>query len=157
MEGPPHRPDPAEAGHGGVGRHGSLDAQRDGDVLPVHEQVHEQVVGVRDSGHGPGGSDATQSCGDLLGGSLGVVDGDRSRGLPQVAVRPDEGGDEGGHARLRDRAHRHVRGDVSDPPTLTQRLRLPLGRGEGVEQISQAQPLAFHVLPACLIHLALHM
>ena len=27
----------------------------------------------------------------------------------------------------------------------------------GVEQIGQAQPLAFHVLPACLIHLALHM
>ncbi len=73
VEGPAHLPDPFEPGHRCVGGHGSLDAQGDGDVLAVDQDVHEQVVRVGDRWCRSGGRVTSQLVDNLGCGSGRVV------------------------------------------------------------------------------------
>lgn len=145
MERERHRPDPISRGNRRVGGHRMLDAEGHGDVLGVHEDVGERVFRLgagRVMSH-PGHVAEVR---DELGygsrrPSAGVA-GDVSVEAPPRPRESDEGSERASAGRQRD-----VRSDVTHLPPVAERLRLPLLRGEALEEVGQGEPLGLDRLP----------
>ena len=110
---------------GGMLWHLSLDAERDRDVLAMHQDVEQDVAVVRHPRQSPRCGVLAQLRDEVSAGSLGVAHGV----VVVELVEPAGGAHSFDHHRQRTRRQRcqcDVRGDILDPPTITERRGTPL-------------------------------